>query len=81
MKASPKPIDKLSYEQALKDLGIITDKLENDSPALEESMKLFERGQALALHCAKLLENAELRVQQLTEQGDFTSDQEDDTEK
>ena len=39
--------------------------LEDGQSQLEESMKLFERGQALVVHCGALLESAQLKVQKL----------------
>jgi exodeoxyribonuclease VII small subunit len=59
------PIDQLTYEQALAELETIVMALENDKHSLEQAVGLFERGQALAQHCAALLEKAELKIQQL----------------
>jgi exodeoxyribonuclease VII small subunit len=39
--------------------------LETDQRPLEETLSLFERGQSLASYCAGLLEQADLKVQQL----------------
>jgi exodeoxyribonuclease VII small subunit len=52
--------------------------LESDEHPLEEALSLFERGQALANHCADLLDKAELKVQVLTgeELVDFETQQE-----
>ncbi|MFZ6031110.1 MAG: exodeoxyribonuclease VII small subunit [Chloroflexota bacterium] len=61
----PPPIDTLTYEQALAELETIVSMLETDQHALEQAVALFERGQALTRHCARLLEQAELKVQQL----------------
>lgn len=62
----PTAIEELTYEQALNELeGIIQD-LESDEHTLEQTLAMFERGQALARHCAKLLEEAELKVQELS---------------
>jgi len=58
-------IEKLNYENAFKELEEIVGKLENDQISLEESMQLFERGQQLSSHCAKLLENAELKLRSI----------------
>jgi exodeoxyribonuclease VII small subunit len=60
-------IDQLSYEQAFAELEAIINGLEANQKTLEESITLYERGQALALHCAGLLDKAELRVKQLSE--------------
>lgn len=60
----------LSYEQAFAELEEIVDGLESNQKTLEEAMALFERGQALAQHCANLLDKAELRVTQLSQPED-----------
>lgn len=59
------PIENLSYEDAVRELEAILEKLETAQPSLEETLSLYERGQALAKHCAALLEQAELRIQTL----------------
>jgi len=64
-KNEPKPIDGLTYEQAFAELELIMAALESGERPLEESMLLFERGQALTKHCAELLDKAELKVQAL----------------
>jgi exodeoxyribonuclease VII small subunit len=65
-KKSEKPVEELSYEEALTELEGIVDSLESEQSPLEDSMKLFERGQALAAHCGALLESAQLKVQKLS---------------
>lgn len=57
----------LSYEQAFAELETIINGLEANQKTLEESIALYERGQALARFCAGLLDQAELRVRQLSE--------------
>ena len=52
----------MTYEQAFSELDSIVTNLESDDRTLEETLALFERGQALARHCAKLLEGAQLKV-------------------
>jgi exodeoxyribonuclease VII small subunit len=59
------PSDQLDYEAALAELDAITAGLESGDHSLEESLALFERGQALARRCAALLDQAELRLQTL----------------
>ncbi len=68
MAATSEPVEKMSYEQALAELEEIIETLESAQPALEEALKLFERGQALSQRCTTLLEQADLRVRQLTGQ-------------
>jgi exodeoxyribonuclease VII small subunit len=60
------PLDQLSYEEAFAELEAIVTALESDERSLEESLALFERGQALARHCTEMLDRAELKVQQLS---------------
>ena len=64
-KKSEKEVEELSYEEALAELEGIVESLEDGQSQLEESMKLFERGQALVTHCGALLEAAQLKVQKL----------------
>jgi exodeoxyribonuclease VII small subunit len=63
--SSPKPVEDLTYEQALAELESIVNALEGEQGQLEESIKLFERGQALVKRCGELLETAQLKVKQL----------------
>jgi len=60
-----KPVKELTYEEALAELETIVTALEEEQKPLEESMTLFERGQALVKHCSALLESAQLKVQKL----------------
>lgn len=64
-------IQALTYEQAYKELEGIVKQLEAEVGNLDQALELFERGQQLAKHCSGLLEKAELKVQQLTEDGDL----------
>ena len=52
----------MSYEQARDELVDIVARLENGSAGLEESMDLWQRGEALAAHCATWLDAAEARI-------------------
>jgi len=54
----------LTFEEAFAELEKIVNELESNQSSLEESLSLFERGQALADHCAKLLEKAEIACAQ-----------------
>lgn len=59
-----------SFEQSLKKLETIVDKLEKGDLPLEESLKLFEEGVALSSACKQELEVAEGKVEQLIKQRD-----------
>ncbi len=62
-------ITSLPFDRALAELQTVVSRLESGGLPLEESIALYERGVALHDHCAKLLTDAELRVQRLGEQG------------
>ena len=66
MSPSSKKVEELTYEAAFTELETIVAALEGESRPLDESISLYERGQALAKHCAALLEKAELKVRQLS---------------
>ena len=62
-----KSIDGLTFEQAFKELEESVAKLESGELPLEESLELYERGQALAAYCAKMLDEAELKIEQVAD--------------
>ena len=68
MAEKPIPVETLTYEQAMAEMEEIIEKMEGDSLTLDEALAFFERGQALAKRCAELLNQAELKVRQLTGQ-------------
>ncbi len=69
-------VAELPFEQAFEQLTELVAALEAGDRSLEESLALFERGQALAARCSSLLEEAELKLRQLVEddQGEFTAE-------
>ena len=58
----PADIAQLSYEQARDELVAIVARLESGQAPLEESMTLWERGEALATHCTAWLDDAQARI-------------------
>ncbi|MGH1418423.1 MAG: exodeoxyribonuclease VII small subunit [Hyphomicrobiaceae bacterium] len=68
--AKPKDIGKYSFEDALRELETIVGRLERGDVALEESIAIYERGEALKGHCDQLLRQAEAKVEKLTFDGD-----------
>jgi len=62
-------INELSFEDAFQELEKIVTKLESGELNLEDSVNLFERGRQLSARCQQILDGAELRVSQLTEDG------------
>ena len=73
-----KAVEDLTYEEALAELDEIVSALEDEQGQLEDAIKLFERGQALASRCSVLLEAAELKVKQVV--GDEMADFEEESE-
>lgn len=62
-------INELSFESAYNELEEVITKLESGQLSLEESLNLYERGKQLSAHCQALLENAELRIKRLEDDG------------
>jgi len=58
----------LSFEVALKQLEEIVTKLERGDVPLEESIAIYERGEALKKRCEALLAQAEERVEKIRAQ-------------
>jgi exodeoxyribonuclease VII small subunit len=59
-------IAQMTFERALKELEAIVGRLEKGDVELEESIAIYERGEALRDHCDKLLKQAEAKVEKLT---------------
>ena len=59
-------IAKLSFEKALSELETIVGKLERGDVELEQSIAMYERGEALKAHCNHLLAQAEAKVEKIT---------------
>ena len=62
---SDKPIDEMSFEEALAALEDVVRSLEGGQVPLEQSIDLYERGEALRKHCDDRLKAAELRVEKI----------------
>jgi len=62
-------VSELTFEAAFEELEQLVARLESGELSLEESVTQFERGRALSEHCQSLLDQAELRVNKLTDSG------------
>ncbi|HWA03575.1 MAG TPA: exodeoxyribonuclease VII small subunit [Rhizomicrobium sp.] len=62
---APPDIDSMSFESALRELEGIVSRLEQGEVDLEDSIALYERGQALKAHCEKKLKAAEGRLEKI----------------
>ena len=59
------PVENLTFEKALAELEAIVQKLEQGKVDLEDSITIYERGEALRRHCESLLSTAEARVEKI----------------
>ena len=66
------PVEQLSFEAALRELEDIVSRLEQGEVDLEDSIALYERGQALKAHCEKKLKAAEGRLEKIVAGGQGT---------
>ena len=72
--AIPEDVAKLPFEQALKELEGIVGQLEQGTVDLEQSIKIYERGEALKKHCEKLLSQAEKKIETIRLSADGTAE-------
>lgn len=66
------PVDQLSFEEAFQELEKVVSILEQNNLSLESSLALYERGQELARHCTHLLDEAELKIQMISSNGNIS---------
>lgn len=59
-------VSTMSFETAMAELDQVVSKLERGDVALEDSIKLYERGAALKAHCEAKLKEAEEKVEKIT---------------
>ena len=55
----------MTFEQALEALERIVDDLERGDVPLDQSIRIYERGEALKAHCDRLLKAAEDKVEKI----------------
>ena len=60
------PVEKLSFEEAMQELERVVGQLEAGDVALEDSIRLYERGAGLKAHCEARLKAAEEKVAAIT---------------
>jgi len=63
---SDKPVSEMSFEEAMAELESLVSKLESSQVALDDSIKLYDRGAELKRHCEAKLKAAEEKVAQIT---------------
>ncbi|MAO66424.1 MAG: exodeoxyribonuclease VII small subunit [Balneola sp.] len=60
--------ERLSFEEALNKLESIVEQLEDQEITLEDSVKLYEEGVRMSKFCTEILEQAELRIEQVNDE-------------
>ena len=68
----------LEFETALAHLDQVVEVMESDQLSLEHSLAMFEAGVRLTRHCRALLDQAERRVTELTDEGEIEFDSRDE---
>lgn len=61
-----KPIEAMTFEEAMAALEAVVTQLDRGEAGLEQSIKLYERGAALKARCEAKLREAEEKVAQIT---------------
>ncbi|SDE67742.1 exodeoxyribonuclease VII small subunit [Limimaricola pyoseonensis] len=64
---SDRPVEEMSFEEAIRELETVVGKLERGDVALDDSIALYERGAALKARCEKKLAEAEEKVAKITQ--------------
>lgn len=66
------PLADLSFEDALRSLEEVVRRLESGEVPLDESISLYERGEALRRHCQARLDAAQARIESIVAGADGT---------
>ncbi|WP_204112666.1 exodeoxyribonuclease VII small subunit [Shimia biformata] len=69
---SETPVAEMNFEDAMRELERVVGALDRGDVALDESIKLYERGAELKARCEALLKDAEEKVAAITLDGDGT---------
>ena len=67
-----KPVESLSFEEALAELQKIVGSLESGQTALDDSIAAYERGVTLKTHCEKKLRDAQSKIEKISLAADGT---------
>ncbi|MHC4394983.1 MAG: exodeoxyribonuclease VII small subunit [Planctomycetota bacterium] len=67
MAKEKKDTSKQSFEEAIKELTEIVNKIESGETPLQDSLEQYEKGMTLIKHCREILEKAERRIEKISE--------------
>ena len=62
-------LERMNFEQAIKELTEIVNKIEQGQIPLQESIEQYEKGMTLIKHCRESLQKAEKRIEKISETG------------
>ncbi len=62
--------DKISFEDAIRDLEEIVDNLNNDELDLEKAISAYEKGMELKKICEQRLKEAKLRIENIKDENE-----------
>ncbi|MGN1298390.1 MAG: exodeoxyribonuclease VII small subunit [Candidatus Scatovivens sp.] len=74
-------LEKLNFEELIKKLEDITEKLEKDNLNLDESIELFEDGMKISKKCNEKLEKSEKKISILLNDGKEIKEEDFHTEE
>jgi exodeoxyribonuclease VII small subunit len=67
-------VDKLSFEEAIRELTNIVSKIEQGQIPLQDSLEQYEKGMALIKQCRTILQKAEERIEKITKEEEKEAD-------
>jgi exodeoxyribonuclease VII small subunit len=67
-------IEKMSFEEAIKELTNIVGKIEQGQIPLQDSLEQYEKGMALIKQCRTILQKAEERIEKITKDEEAEND-------
>ncbi len=70
MAEEPKPIEDMTFEEALRALEGVVRQLEGGEVPLDDSINLYERGEALREACQARLDAAQARIEKIVQGAD-----------
>jgi exodeoxyribonuclease VII small subunit len=65
-----KPIEEMSFEEALSELEKVVKKIDSGEESLDESIQAYEKGAKLKKHCEQKLKEAKLKVEKVVQRED-----------
>ena len=74
-------IEKMNFEQAIKELTEIVAKIEQGQIPLQESIDQYEKGMTLIKHCREILQKAEKRIEKISKTDDKKQNPAENSEK